>query len=800
MERAAALLLSARTMLADHALQGPGSATTAVCIVGAPRSFSYASRSIRESISASKVDVDYFFVLRWSSHAQRNSKDEKPATNRNPSWVKIRPFIQAFSPVVVLNSTTEFREDKNCPVPQQAWDQQDQSGQAAIERSWETMVGFKECFMAVEDHEANRHAMYHAVVRLRTDTFFYGPMTSNLLLPAEATFPRGRIGCSLSGDPLFCVNDHLAFLPRAVASRYFDMADRYRFCGVRLASFQDEHDYWRTIHKGKWLLSRAIVVEFNRSGVVPWRRELVPYSILRREKLIQSCDRAAIREEFLPKMTDEDECMRCLEVLTKHFLKVTVTPLALQEICSFNSTLWLASNIKRINALRFHDMSENSNRQTSELIQYFAKRRWIAPNSVFSKRISRRIMADIKSSHGVGHGQPTALQDGRPSTSLYAREGPKQEGGPRKSSAQKKPSRSRAASSRVERPKWFEELFGRVTDTIGSAANRVTHPATPPAEARRLNLLMCPHTATEKALRAFGVRQSALPPTATVHVCQHRAAPHAGILYVHNFLTPHELHRLRDGWPSEEELFGPHCNEDRGELTSFMLLNRHNASHPLVQLDSRISKFTSLAIGKYAHKRYDNSGSGELLNNLHHDANGACCGMAKKSLARVATLLLYTSTEDLAGGHTVFPTLTDDADSPQHAASITPTMWETLSDTYYKAPYREHFPDQLGAYMNSTLGGLTGEACARLVDADARGLLSGTFGVRPVPGDAVLFFMKVPNEPNKADRQAFHAGCPLVRGSKDAIQKFLQRGGSNDISDLRRAEASGGRWAVCNKG
>ena len=102
---------------------------------------------------------------------------------------------------------------------------------------------------------------------------------------------------------------------------------------------------------------------------------------------------------------------------------------------------------------------------------------------------------------------------------------------------------------------------------------------------------------------------------------------------------------------------------------------------------------------------------------------GACCGLAKKSLARVATLLLYTASDELAGGHTIFPTLADDADAPRRAAGITPAMWAKLRDTYYKAPNREHLPDQTGAYMNSTLGGVTGEGCARLADADARGVL-----------------------------------------------------------------------------
>ena len=80
-----------------------------------------------------------------------------------------------------------------------------------------------------------------------------------------------------------------------------------------------------------------------------------------------------------------------------------------------------------------------------------------------------------------------------------------------------------------------------------------------------------------------------------------------------------------------------------------------------------------------------------------------------------------------------------------------------------------------------------------------KGVLSAHFGVRPVPGDAVLFYMKVPGE-RKADRHAFHAGCPLVRGSKDAIQKFLQHGGTNDVSDLRNhGRGRAGAYGRCEK-
>jgi hypothetical protein len=178
--------------------------------------------------------------------------------------------------------------------------------------------------------------------------------------------------------------------------------------------------------------------------------------------------------------------------------------------------------------------------------------------------------------------------------------------------------------------------------------------------------------------------------------------------------------------------------------------NRFNTTHPLVMLDQRITDFTTLTIGKFAHKRYDNTGNGELLNNLHHDANGACCGLEKRSLARVATLLLYMANDGLAGGHTIFPAIGEDVrgvtapDAPAHARAISPAMWSKLLDTYYKAPNGEHVPDQYGHFNNKTLGGMSGQACRTIAHDDARGRVSSVFGVRPHAGDAVLFYMKVP--------------------------------------------------------
>ena len=308
------------------------------------------------------------------------------------------------------------------------------------------------------------------------------------------------------------------------------------------------------------------------------------------------------------------------------------------------------------------------------------------------------------------------------------------------------------------------------------------------AEARRLNLLACPRRATPHTIREFGIDTSLLPESAEIYVCQDRRPPHSGILYVKDMYLEEERARLMQTWPSERVLFGPHCDSDKGELTSYVnhQVSLGNNDTALVQLEQRINAFTGLHVGKFAHKTYSNQrGAYSIFNNLHNDVNGACCGLEKMSLARVMTVLLYTRNVGVAGGHTVFPILQEDGDG--RAAEITEPMWRRLQDPYYKAtPYADHFPDQHGNYMNHTLAGVMGEKCATLAHDDARGVRSSAFGIRPAAGDAVIFWMKNPDKPRAGDPFAFHGGCPLISGTKACIQKFFQEGGDTSIPSVAR--------------
>ena len=159
-----------------------------------------------------------------------------------------------------------------------------------------------------------------------------------------------------------------------------------------------------------------------------------------------------------------------------------------------------------------------------------------------------------------------------------------------------------------------------------------------------------------------------------------------------------------------------------------------------------------------------------------------------------------TGTEELAGGHTIFPVLPSPfTPGAQRAAEFTEPLWQSLLNTYHKAPFADHYPDQYGNFLNSTLGGVMGQKCFELARNDAARRRSHTFGIRPSPGDAVAFWMKDMGSPNLASRYAFHGGCPLLRGAKDAIQKFVQAGGTNSLpmehtftKDKAKAASKGG--------
>ena len=276
-------------------------AETAICVVGSTRNFAQLAEHLRQRFLATRLLLDFFFVFRNTKDAMRTSKG-KTATGELGSD-SLQAMTAAFAPTAILESTTRFEANSQCPSPPGAMIECDHSGQAAMARTWETLVGIKECFDLVQRQEAKKGRLYRSVVRLRPDIIFYSPINPTLLQPAIATFPKGRMSCS-NGIIGNCANDHLAFLPRAAAAAYFNMADHYVYCRDDALRSENASDpsvaFWRHLMHRKeptltWRVHSFITAELNHSGI-SWQRTEVPYTLVREGRA--DCRRAAIANEY----------------------------------------------------------------------------------------------------------------------------------------------------------------------------------------------------------------------------------------------------------------------------------------------------------------------------------------------------------------------------------------------------------------------------------------------------------------------------------------------------------------------
>lgn len=306
--------------------------------------------------------------------------------------------------------------------------------------------------------------------------------------------------------------------------------------------------------------------------------------------------------------------------------------------------------------------------------------------------------------------------------------------------------------------------------------------------ARARNLQLCDKVITpHEAALNFDLSPGHLPKEARIYQCFQREAPHSGALYVTNFASVEELGQMYSDWPTEHVLKALEAmtfeHAEKGELHAQAQMGselgiRPNSTRMLKTIEKRIDSFTGFHVGKYAHKRYlsySNNGITMISNPLHHDGNGACCGLEKRSQNRIVTTLLYTLNDRVKGAHTLFPFLRKNG-TGLAARHATDGHWKQIQDTYLKARLfsgrRAAQPVNLGIRH---LADWVSRKCYALQAADSSKNPSETtlVGVRPAAGDAVLFWMK-----NKGalqnDPYMFHCSCPLLGGVKDGIQKFAQ--------------------------
>lgn len=292
----------------------------AICVIGAPRTLSHTANNIAKSFAQTKVRSDYFILLRKTQYSEHNSKEQISHYDKL-SWLELSRAIAHLTPLIsIRNSSTKFSINPNCELPRDAMKLCDKTNQPSYQRLWETMIGFTECFADLKKHEYKIKKQYTTIIRLRPDTFFYDTINPMLLSPTVPIFPYGHISCTSTKNDHVCVNDHIAFLPRIFADRYLEMADRYTHCNTKNDTI-DQHKFWKQYVSNKWTLARTIVLEMMTTPKITWRREKVPYIILRSSNPpFLSCKRAAITHEYVTSNNwNTSECIKCVKYIRTYF-------------------------------------------------------------------------------------------------------------------------------------------------------------------------------------------------------------------------------------------------------------------------------------------------------------------------------------------------------------------------------------------------------------------------------------------------------------------------------------------------
>ena len=133
----------------------------------------------------------------------------------------------------------------------------------------------------MRNYEAAHAFTFDWIVRMRPDVWFFGSLPRHCALSRHAIhFPAGVTGCGYTP----CINDHIAFAPRHLASHYFDVVEDMGTCeGMRNLSH-----HWRNYMLWRLLAKRVPLAEPS---------PIVPYTLLR------PCANASTRS-FYP------ECVR----------------------------------------------------------------------------------------------------------------------------------------------------------------------------------------------------------------------------------------------------------------------------------------------------------------------------------------------------------------------------------------------------------------------------------------------------------------------------------------------------------
>lgn len=283
---------------------------------------------------------------------------------------------------------------------------------------------------------------------------------------------------------------------------------------------------------------------------------------------------------------------------------------------------------------------------------------------------------------------------------------------------------------------------------------------------------ICKQELTATIAADLGVDVQALPAGSTARVCI--APPHGRVIVVDGFLRDDEVSHMRDlvrltAFASREtgyrfaEATGQHypagfLSNDRSGVRT----EKHRGDRVLNAVEARMAKFTGVPLSffenilqmSYAFPVADKKKSKHPA--LHHDKNSGA--------PRFVTILTYlTEIPPGGGGHTIFPALPTVAALPAHQE------WnKTFHEIFHKAFAGKKQGDKW-PFVGVDAGSPKAKDVEVACDAVNRDSLA-YFAVRPLPGRAVLFWHE--DGHGKALPEQFHAGCPVLRGEKIALQKF----------------------------
>lgn len=250
----------------------------AVCLAGAARTFTD-PLSIETIIAAfasfEGIGVDFYCWLTNDPRVgvERNSKN---ATYLSVANGEVRAAATRLTRSSKYGSFAlnelNFQTSRTCNFGTHAEERFDQSNESLLLRQTQPMFKREKCFESVVlaeqeiQNELGANWQYRTIISLRPDIFFFSEIRKELLLTQVPIFPAPAHGCSRWRNG-HVINDHLAFLPRGHAEKFFRMGKIHRTCVGNFSGSIAVCDRIRELFENSDVdLSSVIPYNLNRRG------------------------------------------------------------------------------------------------------------------------------------------------------------------------------------------------------------------------------------------------------------------------------------------------------------------------------------------------------------------------------------------------------------------------------------------------------------------------------------------------------------------------------------------------------